>query len=455
MGILKRTPDAVQWWEGMLLSPQHFQQQTLRIEHQLSHLMAQLNPFFWGTLSLEVDREKIVGGIFQIDSLKAVMPDGLNVFHDRNEDGDLQIDVRKHLKKKGEELTIFHGVPIRKSKSANPYAEVARYDSIDEVNVEDENSAEIITTIQRLRPKLELMPAENSKFVTIPLAKLTQEKAGYKETLYLRPQLFVGSDSILGREVIDILAEVRKIAELLASSINPGKKVSGEALIQQHQFMVQHLVMELPALEILIQSGSAHPFKIYESLARMIGALASLKQGMVPEPLPSYSHNDFRPCFDKVKGMIEETLLMAQLSYNALPFIKIKEGHFCLPKEEFRGLKTLIISVIGASQSSSKSHIEWISECIIGTKSKIASITKQRAGGAQRVHVKDPGELKIFLGPGESLFKINLTPESCIEGEDLEVINSMGSESLSPHPEAMVFYASQDKEKKFSSDIQG
>src|SRR5262249_28543467 len=46
-------PAAIQWYEGMLLAPQHFQQSSLRQEALLAYHLAALSPYHWGVSRLD------------------------------------------------------------------------------------------------------------------------------------------------------------------------------------------------------------------------------------------------------------------------------------------------------------------------------------------------------------------------------------------------------------------
>ena len=72
-------PAAVQWHEGMLLSPQHFQQNGLRAQALQSYLMLAAAPYHWGIKQLEIDPNALQVGTFALTGLEATMPDGLLV----------------------------------------------------------------------------------------------------------------------------------------------------------------------------------------------------------------------------------------------------------------------------------------------------------------------------------------------------------------------------------------
>src|SRR5262245_15731761 len=72
-------PDAVQWHEGMLLAPQHFQQTALRSEALLAYRVGGAATYPWGVVRLELDLGVLAQGLFRVDELEAVLPDGLVV----------------------------------------------------------------------------------------------------------------------------------------------------------------------------------------------------------------------------------------------------------------------------------------------------------------------------------------------------------------------------------------
>src|SRR6185503_10016287 len=77
----REVPPPIQWHEGMLLAPQHFQQLSLRHELLVHYHAAQVSPFHWGVRYLEIDPVPLTDGILRVLDLEAVMPDGLAVSH--------------------------------------------------------------------------------------------------------------------------------------------------------------------------------------------------------------------------------------------------------------------------------------------------------------------------------------------------------------------------------------
>ena len=74
-------PEAIQWHEGMLLSPQHFQQSAWRHELLVQYGSLLVAPYCWGVRSLTLDTKLLPGGTFRVLELEAVMSDGSLVSH--------------------------------------------------------------------------------------------------------------------------------------------------------------------------------------------------------------------------------------------------------------------------------------------------------------------------------------------------------------------------------------
>ena len=71
MELLDELPEAIQWSEGMLLSPQHMQQNDIYWQRQFSHLFALMQPHGWGLADLAFDESARTGRAFRYASRSA------------------------------------------------------------------------------------------------------------------------------------------------------------------------------------------------------------------------------------------------------------------------------------------------------------------------------------------------------------------------------------------------
>ena len=70
-------PLSINWHEGMLLSQHHFQQNDLRTFQILSFQMDSISHNNYGTKHLVYDKNALNNGIYRIEELEAIFPDGL------------------------------------------------------------------------------------------------------------------------------------------------------------------------------------------------------------------------------------------------------------------------------------------------------------------------------------------------------------------------------------------
>ena len=68
-------PELIEWHEGMLLTPQHFQQLSTRGELLTQFLTTMTTPFGWGVIDLKIDEAALSGGTLGILNVEAILPD--------------------------------------------------------------------------------------------------------------------------------------------------------------------------------------------------------------------------------------------------------------------------------------------------------------------------------------------------------------------------------------------
>src|ERR1041385_1100034 len=90
-------PAAIHWHEGLLLTPQHFQQLTSRHEALVQYSASVYSPFCWGLRRFRHQGLILPAGKLEVLELEAVMPDGLVVSHDiANGSAPLEIDLTNY-----------------------------------------------------------------------------------------------------------------------------------------------------------------------------------------------------------------------------------------------------------------------------------------------------------------------------------------------------------------------
>ena len=103
------------WSEGMTLDPHHFQQWDRSFQGMLHSRIQSTAPFYWGVTHLDIDREALTNGHFNLKSCVGVMSDGLTF---ELETPIARNDFGQHFSATGEKLDVFLAIPARAARGA-------------------------------------------------------------------------------------------------------------------------------------------------------------------------------------------------------------------------------------------------------------------------------------------------------------------------------------------------
>ena len=169
-------PDAVQWSEGMLLSPQHFQQSDDYWQQHLRHRLQVVTPYYWGVLQLQC---QLIKDIISISAIECILPDGELVKfpgrYPRLPAGNLELDLNK-CKVGDAPIKVWLFVNPRGANAALQESKERRYNStIDKLTI-DENTGESGMPIARLQVEYQLILSARSPSLesAVPLLEVVR-----------------------------------------------------------------------------------------------------------------------------------------------------------------------------------------------------------------------------------------------------------------------------------------
>jgi len=427
-------PDLIQWHEGLLLTPQHFQQLSSRVESLIQALPAWYVPFHWGVRSFDYDPTDFTAGILTVRTLDAVMPDGLHV--SVGGDQELQLDLRPLTPVLRQSPTLVHlAMPLA---NGHPQSVLHRFSSYEGEPVVDETTGEGSVSIPRLRPQLSLIagPQPPARFTSFPLIEIRCEGESFLPTGFTPPSLYIPSASGLGRKCAEVAETLRTKAMELAERaiLAPQSPFAGEARSQLHA-----LVNALPSFEAVLRTESAHPVTLYVEACRLAGQVAILSRGLLPPVFPAYVHNDPRKSFDHVLQFIMQAV------DEGVPDT-VRRFAFEQDDEAFRlaadpawtsaftlgSFSRIVLAV--RSEADPEKVVTWGENCVIGSINVIATLLNRRVLGLKRIHAEHIGELR----PPRGMHLFELTPDASVlpEGDDLVVLGS----SADVRPDALYLY---------------
>ena len=415
-------PQAIQWHEGMLLSPQHFQQSSWRQEMLVQYSMLLTAPYGWGVRRLALDTKLLPGGTVRVLDLEAVLPDGTLISHRPAEGHELSIDLTADdsLPRQAD-VTVYLTLPARQSGRFK--GGLARYEAVEGDSVADENTGEGEIRIPVLRPRVSLAAGNTPppKYVSMPIARVRFADEACAQTDYIAPALAAPPHSPLGELCGDVAARLREKAMHVSEQVRAPSAVLDMPLLMENRGRMQCLVAGLPLFEALLSSGTAHPLPLYLALCGVAGQLASLGPSLLPPVFSPYNHNDLRASFQEV---VNYALRMANEgvpeTYTALPF-QLKDRMFSLMFDGAWLTRRLVLGMRTSTGATEKETIAWGEECLIGSESMIGLMRNKRIRGSQREFVEKDQELVPVRGV--VLFALRADAEFIKPGEALQILN--------------------------------
>lgn len=437
--------DAIQWHEGMLLTPQHFQQMNLRQEQLLHYQMMLATPFFWGVRHLKIDPVMLLNGRFNILELEAIMPDGLLVWH-MSGDNSLDLDLEPYLEqlKTDQQLMIYLAVPAHRPEMNAFQGELARYHSIESRPVVDDNTGESAVRIPRLKPRLHLLAGDEpaQKYTYFPLACLNYKNESFAlSDTFIPPYLNVLPNTAIHDQCTVIATRVREKAGFLSERLRLPSFFSrmDKPLLYETRNLIQGLVSALPPLEAMLYAKQGHPYQFYLALCALAGNMAGYAGAQLPPVFPVYKHNDLYKSFYPVLEFLTKILDSIHESYVALPFQQEGRRFVLMPHDAWLE-KEFIIGIRARTGVSESALEEWVDNALIGTHMHMQMLKDNRILGAARQRIEKNSELDLLPTKGLLLYQVQVDSNFITLGDLLEIENTSVDEAQD-RPGEIIFYA--------------
>ncbi|MAL98848.1 MAG: type VI secretion system baseplate subunit TssK [Alteromonadaceae bacterium] len=317
----------VAWSEGMLLRPQHFQQQDRFLYHVARWRHARLFPYGNGLSELSLDNQALALGQVSIIGASGILPDGMPFCFDQQENLVLEVpaDARDEL--------VYLVLPLEKQVGVNiaptGASQIARYVLKDVPLLDDavEDGYEEELGLAYLNPSLRLGREPMAGFVGIPIARIVEvanEKEVKLDRGFVPPCLDIACSPTLASLLSEALAMVTQRAKALAVRMQKGAEQSTTLF---DVLMLQTLNRWQPSLDHLRDSAQVHPERLYEVLTALIAEMATFTRAEKrPPELPRYRHDKLTETFGDL-GVVLSQSLSAVLEQTAVA-LKLEEAQF-------------------------------------------------------------------------------------------------------------------------------
>ncbi len=320
------------WHQGLFLQPQHLQLLELSFQSLLSPFHHFIEPHFWGTGELEIQKAGLGLKTFNLLKGTFLFPDGTFVVLP----GNAIIEARPFEEawvEGGKPMTVLIGLKKWNSASENVTV-VEKLENLSGVitrfvttpnpeEVKDLHSGGPLGQVKKLHHLLKIFwEAEKEQlgdYVLIPIAQL--ERMGEEIRLsqrFVPPCLTISSSEPL-------FHLVREIRDQLAARAHQLEEYKSQRGIQTAEFGSRDMVYLLalrslnryvPPFFHMSEVPQIHPWAVYGLLKQMIGELSSFSErvNVMAELndgtriLPNYDHLNLWECFSAAQGLVIQLL---------------------------------------------------------------------------------------------------------------------------------------------------
>lgn len=391
------------WNEGMLLTPHHFQQWDNYHEELLNSRIRSVLPFEYGIIDLQINREGISNGDFQITNCHAVMPDGLMInVPDAEGVPDLR-PVGNHFHPEAEKLGVHLAIPARKLGEANFQANGAKSSANlrylqEGALVKDETSGSNEQPVAYAKSNLRVIFDDELRdgFTSIKIAELERTQTGQLKISenYIPPVLKTSASTWL----VNMLRQLVEILIAKSSSLGEQRRQKNASLAdfttsEIAVFWLLHTInSSIPAMSHYFRSPLLHPEDLYMEMARLVGKLLTFSIEEHPKDIVKYDHDDLYSTFSKLSAQLRELLETVIPSRCVpIPLEKTRETLYVGRIEDERLFKDAGFYLAVSAKMAESKLIESVPRVTkIGSRDVIDTIIGSALPGVVLTHISPP-----------------------------------------------------------------
>ena len=431
--------DRIQWHEGMLLTPQHFQQEGARIDALVAWQSVATNPYGWGARSLVIDEALLTSGLLRVLSLDAILPNGMAVSFDaeRAQGLTLELDLAPYAgAMEQQDLSVY--LVVGKTRSLREPGQPTMFRGIESALVEDEVSQALAADLPRMAINLALAagPVPSAAYTYLRLMTLKKDNEIVRRGQALPAMLEVPADSAVRQRAQLLAAHMRSKAVFLArQTAQPSSRLEDRLNLLEQKARLSSLILNLPVLEALLRSPVVQPLPLYLALCAQLGPLATLRPGAVPVLPPPYEHADSYPAFDAVLGALADLVEEVSQEWKTCTFGFDSQAFSLAVQPEWVGTRL----VVGLRGQPERELTQWMAGAVIGSRTVWTSLSDRRVLGAGRTRIDDAPELGLRSSSGYTLFAVEVSDSFIVADQELLISNA--NESLqAQRPQEVVLF---------------
>lgn len=387
----------------MLLTPHHFQQWDNYFEDLLDSRIRSIKPYEYGILDLQINREAVANGNFQIINCRAVLPDGLFIsVPDTEAVPDLR-PVGDHFHPEAEKLGVHLAIPAKKKGEANFQANGAKAN----INlrflqegglVKDETTGTNEQPLAFAKSNLRIIFDDEVRdgFTSMKIAELQRTPTGQMQLNedYIPPTLRSASSVWL----VNMIRQLVEILNTKSGSLGEQRRQRNASLAdfttsEVAVFWLLHTInSSIPTMAHYFRSPLLHPENLYLTMAELVGKLMTFSTQHYPRDIVKYDHDDLHFTFFSLSTLLKdllETVIPSRCVQ--IPLEKTRETLYVGRIEDERLLKEAAFYLAVKAQMPEAKIIEGVPRVVkIASRDVIDKIINSALPGVMLSHANPP-----------------------------------------------------------------
>ena len=317
--MAKRHLERVVWSEGMLMCPQHLQQQDLFWEATLSARLAASSPYSWGVVSLGIDEGELKAGQLRVSEFVGVLSGGLPLeFSPAQPGGPAARPIADSFPTTAAMLEVYLAVPSAREGIPNYQDAVddsanARF-RIANRPVPDLTIAKTEQIVSFGRPNVSILFGNEARddFETVKIAEIVRDGTGSfaLSRNYIPPALKVSASPVLSYWLQDLLSVILTKQRALSET---RRQIDAAAVEFTGQDITRFLLLNalntyIPHVRHIVESKTTPPLAAYLTLIELGGSLTTFSSEVDPSTFPKFVHTDQRATFEELFGLLNKML---------------------------------------------------------------------------------------------------------------------------------------------------
>ena len=427
----------VQWHEGMLISPQHFQLTTGYFQQVIENVSASMFPFGYGLFDFKVDSSCLSSGLVRVLKAKGFFHDGLFFDFDVSRDDPLELNLGEYFSANSIATKVYLAVAKRRSGENMLEGELARYSSSEISDIKDENTGKEPITIPILKPNLKLLQESNvdARYQSFPIFEVEKSvEGGVAATKFIAPMLVLNEHS----KIVEMCSSLVRIIRDKISYFADRKENFARNQTEESMSNLRLLIQAAIPLETALNVRGLHPFELFKVLSQTAASIMAINPAQLIPRLPAYNHEDLYNCFHQLFEYIYGVVSYLKQKYDVVLFDKIQDEFRLMMHQDWLKKDEIAIGIRKPFSATDSDIINWINGLQIASESMMPLIKDRRVLGAER-RILERGEY-ITQPNGVTIISVKTKTTYIKANEQLCLLSS----NFNVVPEEIILYAERE-----------